>query len=172
MAADGTIKLSTELDSKGAEDGMSKLGNVIKGGATIAAAGFGIVSTALVAVAKQALDAVGQIEQSIGGIETLFGKSAQTVIQNAKDAFSTAGLSANDYMQQVTSFSARLIQGLKGDTDKAAEISNMAIIDMADNVNKMGSSMESVQYAYSGFSRGIFTMLDNLKLGRTRYCSV
>ncbi len=89
-----------------------------------------------------------ELEQNIGGVETLFKSSSQTVIDNANKAFSTAGISANEYMSNVTSFSASLLQGLNGDTAKAAQIADMAIIDMADNANKMGTSMESIQNAY------------------------
>lgn len=107
----------------------------------------------------------GKLEQSLGGIETLFKGSAEKVKQQAQEAFRTTGLSANAYMENVTGFSASLLQSLEGDTEKAAEISNMAMIDMADNSNKMGSSMESIQVAYQGFAKQNYTMLDNLKLG-------
>lgn len=107
----------------------------------------------------------GKLEQSLGGIKTLFKGSAEKVKQQAQEAFRTTGLSANAYMENVTGFSASLLQSLEGDTEKAAEISNMAMIDMADNSNKMGSSMESIQNAYQGFAKQNYTMLDNLKLG-------
>lgn len=105
------------------------------------------------------------LEQSIGGIETLFKNSSDKVIENAKNAFSTAGMSANEYMENVTSFSASLLQGLSGDTEKAADIADMAMKDMSDNSNKMGTAMESIQMAYQGFAKQNYTMLDNLKLG-------
>ena len=105
------------------------------------------------------------LEQSIGGIETLFKNSSDKVIENAKKAFSTAGMSANEYMENVTSFSASLLQGLSGDTSKAADIADMAMTDMSDNSNKMGTAMESIQMAYQGFAKQNYTMLDNLKLG-------
>lgn len=105
------------------------------------------------------------LEQSVGGIETLFKNSSDKVIQNAKNAFSTAGMSANEYMENVTSFSASLLQGLSGDTSKAADIADMAMTDMSDNSNKMGTAMESIQMAYQGFAKQNYTMLDNLKLG-------
>lgn len=108
---------------------------------------------------------VGDLEQSVGGIETLFKDSASTVIANAEKAYLTAGVNANDYMQQVTSFSASLLQSLGGDTEKAAKAADMAVIDMADNANKMGTAIESIQYAYQGFAKGNYGMLDNLKLG-------
>lgn len=114
---------------------------------------------------KASIEAGAELEQSVGGIETLFKDSADTMIQYANNAFKTAGMSASDYMQTATSFSASLLQGLGGDTAKAAEISNMAITDMSDNVNKMGSNMEDVQNAYQGFAKNNYDMLDNLKLG-------
>lgn len=105
------------------------------------------------------------LQQSLGGIETLFKGSADIVKGYAKEAYRTSGLSANAYMESVTGFSASLLQSLGGDTDKAAEIANMAMIDMSDNANKMGTSMESIQFAYQGFAKQNYTMLDNLKLG-------
>lgn len=111
------------------------------------------------------VSATADIEQSIGGVETLFKDSAGTVIANAKQAFSTVGVSANQYMEQVTSFSASLLQSLGGDTAKAASYADRAMKDMADNANKFGTDMESIQYAYQGFAKQNYTMLDNLKLG-------
>ena len=116
-------------------------------------------------VGKQALDSYADYEQLKGGVETLFGDDAKTVEEYANKAFETAGLSANEYMETVTSFSASLLQGLNGDTAKSAQIADMAITDMADNANKMGTSMESIQNAYQGFAKQNYTMLDNLKLG-------
>ena len=142
-------------DSAGKTAGFS-LGSAIK--KVIAAAGIGVAL-------KQAVSEGANLEQSLGGIETLFKDSADKVIQNAKDAYKTAGLSANAYMETVTSFSASLLQGLAGDTDKAAEVADTALKDMSDNANKMGSSMESIQNAYQGFAKQNYTMLDNLKLG-------
>ena len=106
----------------------------------------------------------------VGGVETLFKSSADTVMQYAANAYQTAGMSANEYMTTVTAFSASLLQSMGGDTDAAAEKANRAITDMSDNANKMGSSMESIQNAYSGFAKSNFTMLDNLKLGRLCHC--
>lgn len=114
---------------------------------------------------KESIEAGAELQQSIGGIETLFKENADTVKQYAADAYKTAGLSANDYMQSVTGFSASLLQGLGGDTAKAAEVANMALVDMSDNANKMGSDMGSIQNAYQGFAKQNYTMLDNLKLG-------
>lgn len=104
-------------------------------------------------------------EQLVGGVDTLFKESSNKVQQYAADAFRTAGLSANDYMEQVTGFSAALLNSLGGDTDRAADVANQAMIDMSDNANKMGTSMASIQYAYQGFAKQNYTMLDNLKLG-------
>lgn len=109
--------------------------------------------------------AYADYEQLVGGVETLFGDSAKTVMANAEKAFKTAGMSANAYMETVTGFSASLLQSLGGDTEKAAEKANLALIDMSDNANKMGSDMESIKNAYGGFAKGNYTMLDNLKLG-------
>lgn len=120
---------------------------------------------AMVAVGKQALDSYAEYEQLAGGVETLFGDSAATVMAYAEDAYKTAGISANQYMSQITSFSATLLQGLGGDTAKAAEMGNMAVTDMADNANKLGTDLTSIQNAYQGFAKQNYTMLDNLKLG-------
>jgi len=111
------------------------------------------------------IKAYADYEQLVGGVETLFKESADLVQDYAKKAYKTAGLSANDYMETVTSFSASLLQSLEGDTVKAADYADMAIKDMSDNANKMGTSMESIQYAYQGFAKQNYTMLDNLKLG-------
>ena len=130
------------------------------GGAAIAAAG-----AAAIAITKQAVENYGEYEQLVGGVETLFKSSADTVMQYAENAYKTAGMSANEYMTTVTAFSASLLQSMGGDTDAAAEKANLAITDMSDNANKMGSSMESIQNAYQGFAKQNYTMLDNLKLG-------
>lgn len=124
----------------------------------IAAAGIGLAL-------KSALTEGAALEQSLGGIETLFKGSADAVIENAKRAYQTAGVSANAYMENVTSFSASLISSLGGDTAKAAEVANTAMVDMSDNANKMGTNMQDIQNAYQGFAKQNYTMLDNLKLG-------
>lgn len=124
----------------------------------IVAAGIGLAL-------KNALTEGAALEQSLGGIETLFKSSADTVIENAKRAYQTAGVSANAYMENVTSFSASLISSLGGDTAKAAEVANTAMVDMSDNANKMGTNMQDIQNAYQGFAKQNYTMLDNLKLG-------
>lgn len=111
------------------------------------------------------VSATADIEQSIGGVETLFKDSAGTVIANAKQAFSTVGISANEYMEQVTSFSASLLQSLGGDTEKAASYADRAMRDMADNANKFGTDISEIQHAYQDFAKGNYTLLDNLKLG-------
>lgn len=134
----------------------SNLVGKIKG--LIAAAGIGkLLSDSIMAGAN--------LEQSLGGIETLFKDSADIVIKNAEQAYKTAGMSANEYMETVTSFSASLLQGLSGDTEAAAAVADMALTDMSDNANKMGTSMELIQNAYQGFAKQNYTMLDNLKLG-------
>lgn len=139
----------------------SVVGVVGKAMAGAAAAG----ATAVAGVVKNAVSAFGEYEQLVGGVDTLFKDSSSIVQANADAAFMTAGLSANQYMETVTSFSASLLQSLGGDTEKAAQVADTAIIDMSDNANKMGSSMESIQNAYQGFAKQNYTMLDNLKLG-------
>ena len=118
----------------------------------------GAVATGSVALIKKVSSSYGALQQSIGGIETLFKESSDKVIQNANNAFKTAGISANEYMQQVTSFSASLLQALDGDTEKACDSADMAIRDMANNANKMGTSMEMIQNAYQGFSKQNYTI--------------
>ncbi|CMX79685.1 PblA [Streptococcus pneumoniae] len=124
----------------------------------IAAAGIG-------KAIRASINEGAALQQSLGGVETLFKDSADKVKGFANEAYKTTGLSANAYMENVTGFSASLLQSLGGDTDKAAETANMAMIDMSDNANKMGTSMESIQLAYQGFAKQNYTMLDNLKLG-------
>ena len=121
--------------------------------------------TAFSALTKSALDGVGSLEQNIGGVNKLFEDSADIVVKNSKKAFNTAGMSANEYMENVTGFAASLVSGLGGDTKKAAEIADIAIRDMSDNANTFGSDIESIKNAYQGFAKQNYTMLDNLKLG-------
>lgn len=123
------------------------------------------VGSAIIDVTKEAIQSYAEYEQLVGGVETLFKDSASIVEGYANNAYKTAGLSANEYMSTVTSFSASLLQSLNGDTEKSAKIADMAITDMADNANKMGTSMEMIQSAYQGFAKQNYTMLDNLKLG-------
>lgn len=166
MASDGTLKFDTSLDTGGLQSGMGKV-------ASVAQQALGVFTgqmmtravDALANLGKSALDSVGQLEQNVGGVETLFGDAADAVIASADRAYQTAGMSANDYMSTVTSFSASLLQSLGGNTEEAAKVADMAIIDMADNANKMGTSMDMIQNAYQGFAKQNYTMLDNLKLG-------
>lgn len=130
-----------------------------------AVSGLKKLASKTIGVGKEAVKSYAEYEQLVGGVETLFKKSAGKVEKYANNAYKTAGLSANEYMETVTSFSASLLQGLGGNTKKAAKIADQAIIDMSDNANKMGTAMESIQNAYQGFAKGNFTMLDNLKLG-------
>lgn len=133
--------------------------------AKVGAAAIGVASTAVTALTKSAVENYSEYEQLVGGVETLFKQSADAVIGYAENAYKTAGMSANEYMETVTSFSASLLQSLDGDTEKAAKKADLAITDMADNANKMGTAMESIQNAYQGFAKQNYTMLDNLKLG-------
>ena len=126
---------------------------------------LGAATAGVAALAKEAIDVYAEYEQLVGGVETLFGDSAGTVMGYAENAYKTAGMSANEYMNTVTSFSASLLQGLGGDTEEAAKVANRAITDMSDNANKMGTSMTLIQNAYQGFAKQNYTMLDNLKLG-------
>jgi phage-related protein len=162
---DGSIILTTKVDESGLKKGF---GGMKKFAATAGKALLAIgaaAATATVAITKMATDAYAEYEQLVGGVETLFKGSANKVMAYAENAFYTAGVSANEYMKQVTSFSASLIRSTAGDTDKAADIANTALIDISDNVNKMGSSMESVTLAYQGFAKQQYMLLDNLKLG-------
>lgn len=151
--------------SSGISGALGKIGSVAGGIAKGVAVGIGVASTAVIGLGKQAVDAYGNYEQLVGGVETLFKENASTVIKNASNAYKTAGMSANAYMETVTSFSASLLQSLGGDTVKASKMADMAITDMSDNANKMGTSMEMIQNAYQGFAKQNYTMLDNLKLG-------
>lgn len=151
--------------STGISGALGKMGSVAGGVAKGISVGIGVASTAIVGLGKQAVNAYGEYEQLVGGVETLFKENASTVITNASNAYKTAGMSANEYMTTVTSFSASLLQSLGNDTVKASEMADMAITDMSDNANKMGTSMEMIQNAYQGFAKQNYTMLDNLKLG-------
>ena len=148
---------------------LGKVGGVAKtAGKAIGAsllAGTAAASGAVMAIGKASLSAYADSEQLCGGIETLFKESSGVIFGYADKAYKTAGLSANEYMEQATSFSASLIQGLGGDTKKAAEYANQAIVDMSDNANKMGTDISMIQSAYQGFAKQNYTMLDNLKLG-------
>lgn len=152
-----------------ASDKVGTVGDKIKSGlgkaAKVAGAAVTAAATAAGALVKQSTEAYANYEQLVGGVDTLFKKSSKKVQAYAANAYKTAGLSANQYMETVTSFSASLLQSVGGDTDKAAEKANMAITDMSDNANKMGSNMVDVENAYKGFAKQNYTMLDNLKLG-------
>lgn len=157
----GSIRgqLDPEASSAGISAGNNIAGSMIKIiGTAIAAAGIGKLFSS-------ALSEGADLQQSMGGIETLFKGSADKVKKYADDAYKTAGLSANDYMENVTSFSASLLKSMGGDTEKAADKANMAMVDMSDNANKMGTNMGDIQNAYQGFAKQNYTMLDNLKLG-------
>ena len=157
---------------KKAEKSGSSLATSLKSGlataAKVGAAAVGAAATAIGALTTAAVNNYAEYEQLVGGVETLFKNSADTVMGYAENAYKTAGLSANEYMETVTSFSASLLQSLDGDTKAAASAADMAITDMADNANKMGTSMEMIQNAYQGFAKQNYTMLDNLKLGRQK----
>lgn len=176
------IKTTKEIDSLGneLEDSGKKADESAKGGYTVfknilanlatdaiesALAGLKKLGGAMIDVGKQALTSYADYEQLVGGVETLFKDSAGIVENYANNAYKTAGLSANEYMETVTSFSASLLQSLGNDTEASAKYADQAIIDMADNANKMGTSMSMIQSAYQGFAKQNYTMLDNLKLG-------
>lgn len=154
-----TQALGGEASSAGASAGQSF-------GSQLVRTALGVISVAAIGKALGATITEGAaLEQSIGGIETLFKDSADTVKAYADEAYRTAGMSANQYMEQTTSFAASLLQSLGGDTAAAAEVANMAMVDMSDNANKMGTDMERITDAYQGFAKQNYTMLDNLKLG-------
>lgn len=171
-----TLSAKLMLDSSSFDRGIS---DAEKKGSSLASKLSGSVATAskaliagvtasagaISALAKQSVDAYSQYQQLVGGVETLFDVGAADVMKNAKEAYRTAGVDMNSYMQTATAFSSALIQGLDGDYKKAAEITDMAIRDMSDNSNKMGTNLESIQNAYQGFAKQNYTMLDNLKLG-------
>lgn len=180
MSIAGEIQYKVVVDTKSLKSGLDtadketksfadKAGNAMVGTTKAvgkAVAGAAIATTAAIAgITKKAVEGYADFEQLSGGVEKLFGDASQTVMQNASQAFKTAGLTANEYMEQATSFSASLIQSLGGDTAKAAQITDMAIQDMADNMNVFGTDMESIQHAYQGFAKQNYTMLDNLNLG-------
>ena len=163
------VKISVYDQASGQVETLSgKLKSGLATAAKVGAAAVAAAGTAIVAVGKQAIEQYAEYEQLVGGVETLFKQSSDTVMGYAENAYKTAGLSANEYMNTVTSFSASLLQSLGGDTEAAAKYADMAITDMSDNANKMGTSMEMIQNAYQGFAKGNMTMLDNLKLGRQK----
>ena len=163
-----TNMLDSEADAAGNSSGgkfSSAFGAVAKAGLAAVGSAMAAASGAVIKTAKEAIEGYADYEQLVGGIETLFGDSADRVRRNAEEAYKTAGLSANQYMETVTSFSASLLQSLGGDTEEAMQLADQAIRDMSDNANKMGTSMESIQNAYQSFAKGQYQLLDNLKLG-------
>lgn len=159
------LEARIRLNSDEYESGLSKVKKGITAFAKVGAAALSAGVAGVAALTKMGVDGYAQYEQLVGGVETLFKDSGNAVRAYAENAYKTSGLSANAYMETVTSFSASLIQSLDGDTAKAAQVADMAITDMSDNANKMGTSMEMIQNAYQGFSKQNYTMLDNLKLG-------
>lgn len=170
-------KITQDLTGAASSPGVSKAGETagstftsglskgLAAAAAVTTAAIGAAAAGVTAITKSAVDSFADYEQLSGGIETLFGESADAVMAHADQAFKTAGLSVNEYMDVAISSAASMINSVGGDVEKAAALTDQAITDMADNVNKMGTSMEAVQNAYRGFSRGNFTMLDNLALG-------
>lgn len=164
-SATQAVKALGNASAAAAKGGFKVLETAVGGTITAFTAFSTAAITAGVTIGKTAIENYASYEQLVGGVETLFGDSAGKVQEYAASAYKTAGLSANAYMETVTGFSASLLQSLDGDTKAAAEKANMAITDMSDNANKMGTSMESIQTAYQGFAKQNYTMLDNLKLG-------
>ena len=159
------LKKTASIDVEKLKNGLEKVGKVAKEVGTALVKATTVISGALAGLVGAGVKSYAELEQNIGGIETLFGKNADLVVKNAQNAWKTAGVSANEYMSGVMSFSASLLQSLSGDTKKASEISDMAFRDMSDNANKFGTDMSSIQNAYQGFAKQNYTMLDNLKLG-------
>lgn len=162
-AGDAIDEAGDSADKSGGK--FEKLGDVLKGIGVGMAAVAAAAGAAAVALGKQVISAYADYEQLVGGVDTLFKDSSLALQDYANNAYKTAGLSANEYMETVTSFSASLIQSLGGDTEAAVKYADMAITDMSDNANKMGTDMSSIQSAYQGFAKQNYTMLDNLKLG-------
>lgn len=158
-----TSVLGGEAGSAGATAGKLTGGAFVS--KAIAVIGAAKIGQTIVKGISAALNEGAELEQSIGGIETLFKESSDVVIKNAQNAFKTAGMSSDEYMKTVTGFSASLMQGLSGDTQAAAQVADMALTDMSDNANKLGTDMELIKNAYQGFAKQNYTMLDNLKLG-------
>ena len=173
VISDGRIIIDTEIDSSGAESDAKSLSgklsslasNALGSVAKITAGMMTVATGAVAALTKVSVEQYAEYEQLVGGVETLFKNSSDKVMEYANNAYKSAGMSANEYMNTITGFAASLLQGLGGDTEKAAQIGNMAVEDMSDNANKMGTSMEIIQNAYQGFAKQNYTMLDNLKLG-------
>ena len=173
VISDGRIIIDTEIDSSGAESDAKSLSgklsslasNALGSVAKITAGMMTVATGAVAALTKASVEQYAEYEQLVGGVETLFKNSSDKVMEYANNAYKSAGMSANEYMNTITGFAASLLQGLGGDTEKAAQIGNMAVTDMSDNANKMGTAIERIQDAYQGFAKQNYTMLDNLKLG-------
>lgn len=165
LAEDGSVVIKIKGDDSPFQKVLGKIGSAVNTAVKASAAAVGAASAGVAALGTACINAYADYEQLVGGVETLFKDSADTIQTYADNAYKTAGLSANEYMETVTSFSASLLQSLDGDTEKAAAAADLAITDMADNANKMGTAMESIQNAYQGFAKQNYTMLDNLKLG-------
>ena len=165
LAEDGSVVIKIKGDDSPFQKVLGKIGSAVNTAVKASAAAVGAASAGVAALGTACINAYADYEQLVGGVETLFKDSADTIQTYADNAYKTAGLSANEYMETVTSFSASLLQSLDGDTEKAAAAADLAITDMADNANKMGIAMESIQDAYQGFAKQNYTMLDNLKLG-------
>lgn len=174
--ADGSVTIefngdtkSLDKDIKGisgkVQSGLGKLGSIAGTAMKGVSVAVGAAATTIGGLVTASVNAYAEYEQLVGGVDTLFKNSSQKLQSYADEAYKTAGMSANEYMSTVTSFSASLLQSLGGDTEKAADYANQAVIDMSDNANKMGTSMELIQNAYQGFAKQNYTMLDNLKLG-------
>lgn len=161
----GALKSGADTAWNAISSMSGKAVGALKGVATVGLAGVGTAVAALAGVGKSSLDAYASWQQAVGGVDTLFKDASATVQKNAADAYRTAGISANQYMEQITSFSASLISSLGGDTAKAAELGDTAMKDMSDNANKMGTDIETIQQTYQSLARGNYAMLDNLKLG-------
>lgn len=159
------LKSTSKINLDGLKEGLKKVGQVATDVSKKMLQVSAAVAGALAGVVAAGVKSYADYEQNLGGVETLFKDSADKVVENAKKAYKTAGVSANEYMAGVTSFSASLLQSLGGDTAKAADVADMAFRDMSDNANKFGTDMSSIQNAYQGFAKQNYTMLDNLKLG-------
>ena len=153
------VKISVDDQASSQVETLSgKLKNGLATAAKVGASAVVAAGAAIVAIGKQAIEQYAEYEQLVGGVETLFKTSSDKVMEYAENAYKTAGLSANEYMNTVTSFSASLLQSLGGDTKAAAKYADMAITDMSDNANKMGTSMEMIQNAYQGFAKQNYTI--------------
>ena len=160
------VKVDVDDQATGKIETISeKLGKGLEAAAKVGTAAVAAATVAVGALLKQSIDAYAEYEQLVGGVDTLFKDSSKKLQEYAAGAFRTAGVSANEYMSMSTSFAASLLQGLQGDTEAAAEVANMAITDMSDNANKLGTDLSMIQNAYQGFAKQNYTMLDNLKLG-------